>query len=215
MKEVLPPSLLPYLQSKDKPFRLEISLSSRETSYLEKSPFPFLLINDSTPFERLLAAKIVTDAGSIVKRVFLLQQSDNYRYAADEMWPLTNQDIEQHWRDTIELVASQSAAGKSNPILLAGQIQKNRAYSPFHPLFYCAFNDVYFHPPCPQCGDFLHLCCDDSLLAASNLSPYTTSLKRYLYCPKCQGKSTKAQFYAYLRDGNDTPAVKDRRDLVK
>ena len=53
MKEILPPSLLPYLQSGKSHFRLEISLSSRETSFLQKSPFPFLTITESSPFERL------------------------------------------------------------------------------------------------------------------------------------------------------------------
>jgi hypothetical protein len=214
MKEVLPPSLLPYLQYRKKHFRIEISLNSREASYLEESPFPFLLINDSTPFERLLEAKIVTDAGSNLKRVFLLQQSDNYHHVPDEMWPLTNKDIDQHWRNTIEFYSSQSTVGNSNPILLAEQTQKNGEYSQFQSLFYCAFKDVYFHPPCPQCGDFLHLCCDDTLLAESNLPAYTTSLKRYLYCPKCQQVPEKEQFYAYSREGNDTPALKDRRHLV-
>ena len=214
MKEVLPPSLLPYLQSKKKHFRLEISLNSRETSYLEKSPFPFLLINDSTPFERLLEAKIVTDAGSNIKRVFLLQQSDNYRHVPDEMWPLTNKDIDQHWRNTIELYSSQSTVAKSNPILLAEQSPKNGEYSQFQSLLYCTFKDVYFHPPCPQCGDFLQLCCDDTLLAESNLPPYTTSLKRYLYCPQCRQESGKGQFYAYSCEGTDTSALKDRRQLV-
>ena len=206
--------MLPYLQSIKNHFRLEISLSSREPSYLEKSPFPFMLLTDSTPFERLLEAKIVTDAGSTIKRVFLLQQSDNYCHVPDEMWPLTNQDIDQHWRHTIEWYSSQSKVGNSNPILLAEQIQKNGEYAQFQPLFYCAFKDVYFHPPCAPCGDHLHLCCDDTLLAESNLAPYTTSLKRYLYCPDCQRESGNAQFYACSREGNDTPALKDRRDLI-
>jgi hypothetical protein len=214
MKEVLPPSLLPYLQSKKNHIRLEISLNSREPSYLEKSPFPFLLVNESTPFERLLEARILTDAGSTIKRVFLLQQSDNYCHVPDEMWPLTNQDVDQRWRDTIELYSSHSVVGNSNPILLAEQIQKNGACSQFQPLLYCAFKDVYFHPPCPQCGDFLYLCCDDALLAESTLLPYTTSLKRYLYCPICQEQSGNAQFYAYSRGGNDTSTLKDRRHLV-
>jgi hypothetical protein len=214
MKAVLPPSLLPYLQSKKNYIRLEISLNSREPSYLEKSPFPFLLINEPTPFERLLEARIVTDAGSTIKRVFLLQQSDNYCHVPDEMWPLSNQDIDQRWGHTIELYSSHAMADNSNPILLAEQIQKNGAYSQFQSLFYCAFKDVYFHPPCPQCSDFMHLCRDDALLAESSLLPYTTSLKRYLYCPNCQEQSGNTQFYAYSRGGDDTPALKDRRHLV-
>jgi len=214
MKEILLPSLLPYLQSNDNPFRLEISLSSRETSFLEKSPFPFLLISESTPFERLLEAKIITDAASDIRRVFLLQQSDDYRHVPDEMWPLTNEDIDRRWENTIEFYSSQSKTDSSNPIFLAGQIQKNGKYSQFLPLFYCAFKDVYFHPPCPDCGDFLQLCCDDTLLAESNLAPYTTSLQRYLYCPKCLQKSGITQFYTYSREGNDPAALKDRWDLV-
>lgn len=214
MKEVLPPSLLPYLQSNENHFRLEISLSSRETSFLEKSPFPFLLINESTPFERLLEAKIVTDADSNIKRVFLLQQSDDYRHVPDEMWPLTNEDIDRRWKNTFELYSSKSKTGGSNPILLAAQIQKNGEFSQFHPLFYCVFKEVYFHPPCPECGDFLQLCCDDTLLAESNLTPYTTSLKRYLYCPKCLQESGSTQFYTYSREENYPVTSKDRWDLV-
>jgi len=214
MKEIMPPSLLPYLQSDKNHFRLEISLSSRENSFLEKSPFPFLTINESTPFERLLEAKIVTDADNEIKRVFILQQSDNYRHVPDDMWPLTNADIDRRWINTFKFYSEKSKADGSNPILLADQIPQNGEYAPFQPLLYCAFKDVYFHPPCPQCGDFLQLCCDDSLLAESNLTPYTTSLQRYLYCPKCLQESGKKQFYTYSREGNDPAALKDRRDLL-
>jgi hypothetical protein len=180
MKEILPPSLLPYLQPNENHFRLEISLNSRETSFLEKSPFPFLLINESTPFERLLEAKIVTDAGSHVQRVFLLQQSDDYRHVPDEMWPLTNEDIDQRWKNTFELYSSQSKTGRSNPILLADQIQKNGGYSQFQPLFYCAFKDVYFHPPCSECGDLiLPTACHRNIVAENHHIPDTAGENRH------------------------------------
>jgi len=214
MKEILPPSLLPYLQSDKNHFRLEISLSSREKSYLEKSPFPFITINEATPFERLLEAKIVTDADYEIKRVFILQQSDDYRHVPDEMWPLTNADIDQRWINTFKFYSEKSKAGGSNPILLPEQIPQNGECAPYQPLLYCAFKDVYFHPPCPQCGDFLQLCRDDILLAESNLTPYTTSLRRYLYCPKCLQESGNTQFYTYSREGNDPAALKDRQDLL-
>ena len=213
MKEILPPSLLTYLQSNENHIRLEISLCSRETSFLEKSPFPFLLIHESTPFERVLEAKIVTDAAKEIRRVFLLQQTDDYPQVPDDMWPLTNKDIDQRWKNTFEWYSSQSPTGHSNPILLAAQIQ-NGVYSPFQPLFYCAFKNVYFHPPCPGCGDFLQLCCDDKLLAESNLTPYTTSLIRYLFCPKCLQESGNTKFYTYSRAGSDPAALKDRLDLI-
>jgi hypothetical protein len=214
MKEILPPSLLPYLQSRENHFRLEISLISRDNSFLEKSPFPFLTLNESSPFERLLEAKIVTDANSDIRRVFLLQQSDSYRHVSDEMWPLNNTDIDQRWKNIFEFNSAKFKAGGSNPILLAEQIRRNGEYAPFQPLFYCAFKDVFFHPPCPQCGDFLQLCCDDALLAESNLTPYTTSLRRYLYCPKCLQVSGNTEFYTYSRAGDDPAALKDRGDLI-
>jgi hypothetical protein len=214
MKEEFTPSLLPYLQSNENHIRLEISLTSRKASYLEKSPFPFLMIDESTPFERLMEARIITVDGSTIKRVFVLQQSDNYRHVADEMWPLNNKHIDQHWRNTIEAYFTQSESGNSNPILLPEQVKENGNCSPFQSLFYCAHKDVYFHPPCPQCGDLLQLCCDDTLLIESNLIPYTTSVKRYLYCPKCQQETGDVQFYAYSREGNDPPTLRDRRDLV-
>ena len=214
MKEILPPSLLPYLESNDNPFKLEISLSSRETSFLKKSPLPFLLISESTPFERLLDAKIVTDAGSDVRRVFLLQQSDVYPYLPDEIWPITNEDIDRRWQESFKLFSSQSGTCGSMPIVLAEQANSKREFLPFHSLFYCVYTDSYFHPPCTQCGDLLQLCRDDTLLAASNLTPYTSSLKRYLYCPACLQAAGSTQFYAFSQEGTDPPAIKDRWALL-
>ncbi len=214
MKEILPPSLLPYLQSDDNPFRLELSLSSREISSLENTPFPFLLISGSTPFERLLEAKIITDAGSDVRRVFLLQQSDVYPYIPDEIWPITNDDIDHRWQETSKLFSSQSGSGGSIPIILAEQTNNNREVLPFHSLFYCVFKDSYFHPPCTQCGNLLQLCRDDTLLTASNLTSYTSSLKRHLYCPACLQATGSTQFYAFSREGTDPPEIKDRWDLL-
>ena len=214
MKEILPPSLLPYLQSVDNPFRLEIILSSREMSSRENTVSPFLLISESTPFEHLLEAKIISDAGSDVQRVFFLQQSDVYACVQEEIWPITNDDIDRRWQETFKSYSSQSGTGSSIPFVLAEQANNHRAFRPFHSLFYCVYKDSYFHPPCSQCGDLLHLCRDDTLLAASSLAPYTSSLKRYLYCPACLQAAGSTQFYAFSREGADPPAIKDRWALL-
>ncbi len=214
MKEILLPSLLPYLQPNDNPFRLEISLNSREISSIEKTFFPFLLISDSTPFERILEAKIITDSGSEVQRVFLHQQSDVYPYVPDEIWSITNDDIDHRWQESSRLFSSHSGTGGSIPIVLAEQTNNNREVLPFHSLFYCVFRDIYFHPPCPECGDLLQLCRDDTLLTASNLTPYTSSLKRHLYCPACLQAAGSTRFYAFSRQATDPPAIKDRWALL-
>ena len=214
MKEILSPSLLPYLQANENQVRLEISLVSRDHSFLEKSPYPFLLIDESTPFERLLKAEIKTAAGSRLASVFLLQQADRYRHSADGMWPLTNLDIDQRWQSAIEEYASQIKTDHPGSMLLSEPIRDNEAYLPFQPLFYCGFKNVFFHPPCPQCGDLLDLCRDDLLLTESGLSPYSASLRRYLYCPNCQLESGTSQFYVYARRGDDPAYLKDRRDLI-
>jgi len=92
------PSLLPYLELTDTKFRLNFSLISQDGSIPEKSPFPFLVISESDPFARLIEARFVTDAGSEIKRVFLLLQKDEYHLTRDELRPFNNQDVDQCWQ---------------------------------------------------------------------------------------------------------------------
>ncbi len=214
MKEILSPSLLPYLQADGNQFGLEISLISREPSFLEKNPYPFLLIDASTPFERLLEARVVSGGGYEIRRVFILQQSDDYRHTADEMWPLTNPDIDQRWETALNRFSAQKTGIPGAPIFLSNPIRETGAYVPFQPLFYCSFKNVYFHPPCPECGNLLDLCRNDRLLTESGLAAYSTSLRRYLHCPACCRESESVQFYTYARHGDDPPDLKDRWDLI-
>ncbi len=72
------PSLLPYLGDTGAHPHLKISLASPDSSHLEKVSFPFLQIKFSDPFNRLIPAQFVTDAGSEIRRVILLVQKDEY-----------------------------------------------------------------------------------------------------------------------------------------
>jgi hypothetical protein len=210
-------SLLPYLESGENNFRLEISLVSKESEFLEKAPFPFLLISDSGPFTRVIDARILTDAESVIKPVFLLQQSDEYRLTSDDMWPLNNKDIDRLWQEVFMRYSAQTpeeSPDRSHFVLLR-QINKKGQFSPFQSLFYCTFKKDYFHPPCPKCGKRLHLCQDDHLLSESDLKPYSTSLKRYLYCPKCAQDSNPNDFYVFSPDAFDSPNLKDHLVLIK
>ena len=70
------PSLLPYLDARGNKFGLRLSLIPESVSAQETPLFPFTVISDAAPLARLIEAQILTDAGSEVKRVFLLVQRD-------------------------------------------------------------------------------------------------------------------------------------------
>jgi hypothetical protein len=211
------PSLLPYLKSVKNNFGLDISLVSEEYEFLEKTAFPFLVICDSGSFTRVIDARIVTDAESVIKPVFLLLQSDQYHLTSDGMWPLNNMDIDRLWQQVFLQYSAQTpdeSPHKPHFVLLR-QINKKGGLSPFQSLFYCTFRKDYFHPPCSKCGKSLDLCRDDHLLSESELQPYSSSLKRYLYCPECTQDPNLKDFYVFSLDAFDPPDLKNHLDLIK
>jgi hypothetical protein len=215
-KDFTMPSLLPYLQPDANNFGLEISTVSTAPSAAQRPAYPFLQIGDAGPFARLLEGKVVTDSGSIIKRVFLLQQSDDYFWPNDEVWSFTNSDLDRLWMQAFSKYSGQSqeTSGDGSPLLLSGQINESDDIVPFQPLFYCIHKNVYFHSVCPQCCNYLDLCKDDDLLAELELSAYATSLKRYLYCPECVRGPGQSDFYTTNRAASDPPSVKDPSTLI-
>jgi len=209
-------SLLSYLDAGETKFRLEITQIPRQAARVEAAFPPFLRVGDSDPTACLTSAKIITDSGGLVRQVFLLQQKDEYRLHADEIWPINNIDIDQRWQEKVARY-SNAAAKKSwsnGPFLLKDQIDGSERLLRFQSLFYCIFRDVYFHPPCPQCGHDLQLCDDDQLLIESELNAYSTSLNRYLYCSECIQQSGKTAFYTFKRETSDPPHLKDLPQLI-
>ena len=156
------PSLLPYLELTDTKFQLNFSLISQDSSILEKSPFPFLVISESDPFARLFEARFVTDAGSEIKRVFLLLQKDEYHLTRDELRPLNNQDIDQCWQKTFLFYSRKNQDGSA--IIMADQIGEDGGLISLQSLFFCKSRQIFFHPPCPACGLPLQQCYDDDIL---------------------------------------------------
>jgi len=207
------PSLLPYLELTDTKFRLNFSLISQDSSILEKSPFPFLVISESDPFARLIEARFVTDAGSEIKRAFLLLQKDEYHLTRDELRPFNNQDIDQCWQKAFLFYSKKNQDG--SVVILADQIRKGGGLTPLQSLFFCKSKQIFFHPPCPVCGLPLQQCYDDDILTGLGFQRYSTSLKRYLFCPSCFGSRGKSDFYVFSLEGSDHFALKDRWDLIK
>jgi hypothetical protein len=209
-------SLCPYLETQRAPFSLQLSPISDDSSVMERASFPFRIISDAAPLTRLIEARLITGAESEIKRVFLLIQKDSYSLAADATRPLNNLDIDNAWQNAFS--GSRHKEANNSAIILPAQVDRREEKErlvPFQPLFYCRKKKLFFEPPCPQCGTSLRQCYDDDLLTRSGLLPYSTSLKRYLYCPVCADSKDECDFYTFALEGLDSPLLMDRRDLIR
>ncbi len=180
---------------------------------MEAGPFPFLSIAPSDPFASIIEASIMTGAHFTVQKVFLLLQKDVHPFAGDALWPIGNHDIDQSWQDSFSLLRTQEPP--DSIIVLDDQIDDGKNLLRWRSLFYCRKRQVFFHPSCPKCGSLLDLCSDDDLLIRVGLQPYSTSLKRYLFCPHCYDTTGDSEFYVHTRDVSDPSKVKDQRDLIR
>jgi hypothetical protein len=206
------PTLLSYLRPADGRFALKVSLKEGSLVAAEGGHFPFLVISDQDPLFRLIEAKIITDGGSEVRKVFLMLQKDEYVLSRDDLWPITNRDVDEAWRKAFSF---HSREGQDPPALILGeQVNRSGRLIPFQPLFYCKAAEVFFHPPCPRCGSPLEICYEDALLSRSGLQPYSTSLRRHLFCYSCTGKGGP-DFYVYSIQSSDPVPVKDRMQLIR
>ncbi len=205
-------SLLPYLDALDGKVYLKLPLISQDITILEKTPFPFLVITDSDPLARLIEGQFVTDAGSELKKVFILVQRDQYLMTKDELLPINNQDVDNSWQKAFSFYSGEKQA--NSLMILSNQINEDGKLTLLSSLFFCKTKQLFFHPPCPKCGLPLQQCEDDDLLIGSGLQSYSRSLKRYLFCPSC-GSSSNCDFYVYELDYFDPPTLKDRWDLMK
>jgi len=209
------PSLLPYLNQGPHGFRLNLSVLPADMR--QKTPSnPFPLLGDCGPFALLTKAAIVTDADSFIKSVVILKTSDVFSARPDELWPVNNDEVDQLWQQAFSWYLNNADSGSpaARLIVLREQVDDSGAVLPFGSLFYCAYRDVYFHPPCPYCGQNLQLCQDETLLSSFKLKSYCASLTRYLYCPDCVHQLDQPEFYVYASESTDPPIVKDQKDLI-
>ena len=198
-------SLLPYLQSSEMN-HLKFSLVPDGGEHREKT-YPFALIDDSAPYSRIIEATIVTDAGILLKKVFLQVQKDHYTLSGDSFRTVSNLDIESAWQ-----LSFATSEGR-HQVLLSSQTDRQGQLVRQGSLYYCSEKNLFFHPPCPSCGLPMTLCTDDEWLRSSGLSSYSGSAKRYLYCGTCCGSGLQ-EAYLYERDHSDPLSVKDRWSLL-
>ena len=203
-------SLLPFVESETDGFCLDIPVLDQDRTVSQGYSYPFQIADEGQNFSIIVKAGLkVTDSGQF-KSLFLLIQRDHYPIRSDHLLPFTNAGIDRIWYETIL-----SYSTDKNVFIVPKQLSRDGKATPFRSLFFCKKEKKFFHPPCPECGEELDLCTDDDLLISAALSPYSTSLKRYLFCPACYGSNGHHEFYQFSRSAEDSIFVKDRFGLIK
>ncbi len=208
-------SLLPFIESRGEGFRLDIPVISPGRNSSKGYSYPFQIVDNGQNFSIIVKAGLKGNHSDPFKSLFLFVQKDHYPISPDALTPLTNTGIDRIWCETILSYVSVSSAFDKKVFTLPGQINRDGTPIPFKPLFFCKKVKKFFHPPCPECGAELSLCVNDDLLKKSVLSVYSTSLKRYLFCPTCHASRGNFEFYQFSRSADDSVFTKDRFDLVK
>lgn len=203
-------SLLPFIESKESRFLLDIPVLHQDKSSFQGYSHPFQIVDSGQNFSILVKAGLKVEQSENFKSLFLLVQRDNYPIHSDNLTPCTNAGIDRIWHDTI-----QSYAVDKNAFIVPEQLSRDGDASPFKSLYFCKKVKKFFHPPCPECGAQLELCTDDDLLRNAVLFPYSTSLRRYLFCPSCSATRGNSEFYQFSRSTEDQVFTKDRFDLIK
>ena len=203
-------SLLPFIESKGDAFLLDIPAFDQIRESFQGYSYPFQLADKEQNFSIIVKGGLKVKNSEPFKSLFLLVQRDHYPIHPDGLSPFTNAAIDRIWHETILFYASDK-----DVFIVPNQLGLNGTATPFRSLFFCKKIKSFFHPPCPECGGALTLCKDDELLIKETLSPYSTSLKRYLFCPDCYASKGNLVFYQFSRSSEDRILTKDRFDLVR
>ncbi len=184
-------SLLPYLHD-NKGFALKLDLADRQVQDIDSGFSPFITVSERDPLTRLVKAEIVTHPGAAVQELFLLLSKDGYVFSDIDPKLVSNRLIDTIWQQS--LVFFKSLSLPDQPVWLHSAADSSQVLPRFRPLFFCMKQGKYFHPPCPVCGRQLELAEDDQLLEQYGLSPYTSTIHRYLYCRYCAQEGRGAFF---------------------
>jgi hypothetical protein len=191
-------SLLPWLDPSLSKIYLEISLQSKSLTGYGKLDSPFRLLDSSSPLFHLIHASYRTPSGKSVKDIFLLVQKDQCSFTESSI-PFNNLAIDNVWQDAFRFDGLDGRFPTFDSLFDSSVDE--RSFPLWRSLFYCEKRKLYFHPPCPQCGNLLELCSSDEILSAVGLPLYTTTLERFLFCPSCHADQSATDFFAH--DGGD------------
>jgi hypothetical protein len=206
------PSLIPYLKPVDGRLYLKLSKDPNGRTSQKMPGFPFFIVSDTDPLSLIVEAKVLSDARTNIKSVFLLTQKDEYHVVKDEIYPITNHDIDRAWQTLFAFLKDRNENDKV--FFFKDQLGDNGMLLPWSPLFFCQHRKEFFHPPCPECGFPLEMAGDDALLSDLGLQPYSSSLKRYLFCERCYDTGNESNFYVRELASSDPAILRDQQDLI-
>ncbi len=213
-------SLLPFIESEKDGFLLDIPLHDKDARESRGVSNPFQIVENGQNFSIIVKAGLKANNSDCFKSLFLLTQRDRYPLLPDALARFTNAGIDRIWYETMLSYSTDSRpldafSNGKEAFTLPGQLGRDGRAKPFTSLFFCKKIKKFFHPPCPQCGEPLELCQSDELLIESALPPYSTSLKRYLFCPACFAAGGRPKFYQFSHASDDPVYTKDRFELIK
>ncbi len=185
---------VPLLPTEPAPVSVQIVLSPEEP----EGATPFVVLSEEEDLARVYLAVIKGDDDSVIDfaALKLPRNAHPVPLSPDPSW--NNLAVERRWKEEGERQRELFAAG----LPVARPIRPG-AGTPdrLPPLFLCRPDRRAFSPPCPRCGGALETCRDDSALAAARLPAYSSSLERFLFCPRCASENPPTPFYSF-----DAPA---------
>ncbi len=205
-------SLLPYLNNNG--FHIRLITNRRKTKPVLPGHSYFVSVTQRDPLVNILKAKLVTTTGKDIQDLFLVLSKDNYDSDINPRI-VTNGMIEDIWSKSYAFYRTRKTP--FSPFLIGESKDDNNKVIPkFRSLFYCNKKNIYFHPPCPTCGNLLELADDDKFLNLYGLPSYSSSIERFLVCPICCSKGDPHLFVKDIRDVNKkTKAnVMDKDQLI-
>jgi len=140
---------------------------------------------------------------------FIFFQPENYYINEKHSPQITNPIISEAWKNLFRMYFDAC----DFHVVLHNQIDEKNELIPYHSIFCCKKKNIFFHPPCPSCGNLLEICEDNSLLASHHLNGYSTSTQRFLYCPSCIDE--QVSFYSVSPDNISSPLVKGKWELIR
>jgi len=136
------PSLFPYIKTGNSGIRIDF-LPATGPPDNKNSAFPFEILNHSDPLAYLVKARLVTDAGSEIEKLFILLQRDQVQPVKNIPLPADNPAMDQCWQRAVSHYSEDRALGDCL-LKLGDQLAANGHLLPFQPLFYCAHKNHFF-----------------------------------------------------------------------
>jgi len=153
---------------------------------------PFVVIDDSGVFSRILLARALNENGHLISAVVKIQKDIIAAPPPGFARRYTNADAVAAFLEEAACVDKLQEDGEGIVPPIRSVCRESTPASTCLiqslPITYCKKTSIFFHTICPECGEFLRVCRDELLLSSLGLPLYTSGTQRLLYCPHCGGQ---------------------------